>query len=96
MKDLKLIYSRNPIFRKCPECKAPNVLHRSRARSMFEQAIKRFTFFNIYRCKNCGWRGYLSSLTITKVSLKNLGIYLILMSIAFLIISFVLSKFLIK
>ncbi len=96
MKDLKLIYSRNPIFRKCPECNMPASLHRSRSRSFIEQALKRFTFFNTYRCRNCGWRGYLSTLTITKDSVKNLAVYTLLVLTSVIIIRFVLTKFLIK
>lgn len=96
MKDLKIIYSVNPVFKKCPECGKVGFLHRSRARTMKEQAIKRFTFWNIYRCKECGWRGYLSNLTITKNSLRNLAIYVVLAGVTAFIVKFVLTKFIIR
>jgi len=94
MKDLKIIYTINPVFKSCPECHAAGTLHRSRARSVFEQILKRISFYNVYRCKNCGWRGYLSTLTITRDSFKNLVIYLTLMGGAAFIIRFIVTKFL--
>jgi predicted nucleic-acid-binding Zn-ribbon protein len=96
MKDLKIIYSINPVFKKCPECGAPGTLHRSRARTFFEQIIKKVSFYNIYRCKNCGWRGYLSTLIITKNSIINLLIYILLILGSAYIIRFVLTRFLLK
>ncbi len=96
MKELKIIYSINPVFKKCPECGAPGTLHRSRARTFFEQMLKKVSFYNIYRCKNCGWRGYLSTLTITKSSITNLFIYTVLVLVSAFVIRFVLTKFLLK
>lgn len=96
MKDLKIIYSINPVFKKCPSCGAPGSLHRSRARTVFEHLIKSISFYNIYRCKNCGWHGYLSTLTITKQSLINLAIYFVLILGSAYLIRFILLRFLIR
>jgi hypothetical protein len=43
---------------------------------MYEQIIRRMTIFKTYRCKECGWRGFRSTVTLTKKSLRQLFIYL--------------------
>jgi uncharacterized protein with PIN domain len=43
----------------CPEC--GDHLHRSRSRSFSEKLIKVFSPFKLYRCHECGWRGWLAS-----------------------------------
>ena len=43
---------------------------------MYEQIIRRMTIFKTYRCKECGWRGFRSVVTLTKKSLRQLFIYL--------------------
>ena len=42
----------------CPACRAGRV-HRSRARSLPERLKKGFTAERLYRCDDCGWRGWL-------------------------------------
>jgi hypothetical protein len=74
----KVLFHRNPQFAKCPSCKAVGTLHRSRAKTMIEQILRRITFLKTYRCKTCGWRGYRSTLILTRKSVKNLVIYITL------------------
>jgi len=95
MRTLKILNVRDPRYSDCPSCKE-NKLTRSRARSNFEQFIKKYTFLNIYRCKNCGWRGKKSNLAITKDSFKAIGLYITLAIVAAMIVRFVLTKFIIK
>jgi len=93
MRELKIIYYKDPAFEKCPEC-GEIKLHRSRSRNVFEKFFKRFTFFKIYRCKGCGWRGYRSTLTITVESFKDILVYVILLAITAVFVLFVIKKFL--
>jgi hypothetical protein len=41
----------------CPRC--PGRVHRSRARGITERIRKGFTTERLYRCEDCGWRGWL-------------------------------------
>ncbi len=93
MRELKVIYYKDPGFEKCPEC-GNITLHRSRSRNLFEKFLKRFTFFKIYRCRSCGWRGYRSTLTLTMGSFKDVFIILILLGITAILVLFVIKKFL--
>ncbi len=88
-----IIVDKNPLFDKCPDCRELGVLHRSRARNTKERIIKSTTFFKLYRCKKCGWRGYRSTLTITRQSVKVLFYYLLLAVFVGFIVRFVLTKF---
>lgn len=93
MVQLKLVINKNPLFDKCPECKEVATLHRSRARNIVESFIKRFTFFKIYRCTKCGWRGYRSTLAFTKASAKTLFFYILLAAVTAIVVRFVIAKF---
>lgn len=42
----------------CPHCGKFGTLHRSRSRNFYEKAVKFFLPFKIYRCSECGWRGF--------------------------------------
>ncbi|MEJ5350487.1 MAG: hypothetical protein WHS65_02730 [Melioribacteraceae bacterium] len=93
MKTFKILISVNPQYSKCPSCKSALTLHSSRARNMREQIIKRITFFKIYRCKECGWRGYMSTYKITKDSLKALLLYSVIILLSAYIIRFIILRF---
>lgn len=75
----KVLIYRNPQFGICPKCKTVSTLHRSRSRNMFEQVVRKTTFLKTYRCKECGWRGFRSTVILTRKSLKTIFIYLVLM-----------------
>jgi len=93
LKSFKILISVNPQYSKCPSCKAALSLHSSRARNMREQIIKRITFFKIYRCKECGWRGYRATYTITKDSIKALLLYAVIILLSAYLIRFMILKF---
>lgn len=93
MVQLKLIFNKNPLFDKCPDCKEVATLHRSRAHNIFEIFVKKFTFFKIYRCTKCGWRGYRSTLAFTKDSFKTLLLYFALAAVTGILVRFVIAKF---
>jgi uncharacterized protein with PIN domain len=42
----------------CPSCKGWHV-HRSKARNVYERLRKSQTDRRLYRCEECGWRGWL-------------------------------------
>ncbi len=42
----------------CPHCGKFGTLHRSRSRTFYERAVKFFLPYKIYRCSECGWRGF--------------------------------------
>lgn len=92
-KSNKVLFRRDPSFVRCPSCASINTLHRSRSRNWREAVIKNISLFKIYRCNKCGWRGYLSTLIITLLSVRNLIIYLLLAIGAGLIVTEVLKRF---
>ena len=57
----KSIVPRQAGAQPCPACKSFNV-HRSMARSTFERFKKLRTDKRLYRCEDCGWRGWLTPL----------------------------------
>lgn len=88
-----LIFRKNPLYEKCPSCSSLSTLRKSSARILRETIIKNFSFWGIYRCKKCGWRGYKSRFLLTTQSLKNGFIYIIIIAIAALIIYEILKRF---
>jgi hypothetical protein len=45
----------------CPKCRTGRV-HRSKARNVFERVQRGLKDARLYRCDDCGWRGWLTSL----------------------------------
>ena len=46
-------------FVSCPHCGRVGTLHRSRSRNFREKLIKFLLPYKTYRCKECGWRGFI-------------------------------------
>jgi predicted RNA-binding Zn-ribbon protein involved in translation (DUF1610 family) len=67
---------------KCPSCKNESTFRNSRVRNTKEKIIKAITWFDLYRCKKCGWRGWKSNYKFNAQSLKKLLLYFLLMMIA--------------
>ncbi|MFA7228990.1 MAG: hypothetical protein WC061_08140 [Melioribacteraceae bacterium] len=93
MPALKVFIPFNPLFGVCPECSRTGTLHKSRSRTMTEQIIRRVTFFRTYRCKECGWRGYRSTIITTKKSYRTIAVYLLLIAFTAVIARFIISRF---
>lgn len=93
MKKLEILVHRDPQFAKCPGCGKTAYLHRSRARNMKEQIIKKLTFYRIFRCKECGWRGYIPSITFSRNVWKALVFYLALIFITAYVVKVIITKF---
>lgn len=92
MKQLKVIINKNPLFEKCPECGKYGTLHRSRTRNLWENILKATTIIRTYRCKQCGWRGYRSLITVTTRSFRVLLIYLFVILIVAYIVKNVVAR----
>ncbi len=88
-----LIFKKNPIYEKCPSCTSIGSLRNSHSRTIWEKTIKNVTPFGVYRCKKCGWRGYRTKFILTKKSLKNAILYMILVLISAFIINQILKRF---
>ena len=92
----KVLVNMNPQFGKCPQCKSVGTLHRSRTKNMYEQIIRRTTFLKTYRCKECGWRGFRSTLIFTRKSIRHIIIYSIIIIITALIARYLILNFALK
>ncbi len=93
MRNKRNIFRKNPLFGKCPSCGAYNTLHRSHVRNLSERLIKNITPYRKYRCGKCGWRGYISTLDLSKGSLKLLIFYGGLMAVVAWLVRMILNKF---
>jgi hypothetical protein len=82
----------NPQFGRCPKCKSIGHLRRSRSHNMWEQIVRKTTIMKLFRCQECGWRGFRSTLIITKKSFKTIFLYLILILVTVIVASFVIRK----
>ena len=67
-------------------------IRRSRSRNAFESFIKMTKLFGIYKCRECGWRGYLSRYTLNKYSFITGGFYFVLIVFVAYIITKVLKR----
>lgn len=93
MKSKRILVNKNPAYEKCPSCHKANVIRRSRARNNKEKLVKAFTFYRMFRCTSCGWRGYRSTITITIGSLQRLMMYIASLLILGFIILEILKRF---
>ncbi|HMN48613.1 MAG TPA: hypothetical protein PKD67_05730 [Ignavibacteriaceae bacterium] len=76
MKNYKAIIKKDPILEACPSCGASNTIRRSHSRNIKEKLISHLTIYKTYRCKKCGWRGFLKTITVGTSTLKVVFIYL--------------------
>ena len=94
MLDAKIFVQRDAAFTKCPDCKKSGFLRKSRSRSIFESIVKKITFFKVYRCRQCGWRGYRSTLVFSFESFKTLVIYIAIALVCAFAVKFIINRFL--
>lgn len=76
MKKVRALIKRDPLFEKCPSCKLTGTLRKSHSRNNLEKIINHFTIYKTYRCKKCGWRGYLKTLSFTTATITAILIYI--------------------
>jgi len=89
-------FKRDASFDKCPKCKSVGKLRRSRAKSPFEQGLKKTGIINYYRCRECEWRGSRLNIGMGKITYKTILLYLFLMLATALIVKFIIEKFAMK
>ena len=53
----------------CPECDSQ--VRRSRVRGMGERLLKALSPYRVYRCRECGWRGWLSEQARPRTNWRN-------------------------
>lgn len=94
MKNKNVLIKRDPLLSKCPECGELESLRRSHSRNLKERFFNHYTIYKLYRCKKCGWRGYLKTLTLSTFTFKVLLLYAGLIIITAIITYKVLSMFL--
>lgn len=94
MSGSNILFKKDPVFQKCPDCKTAGSLRNSRSRSFFETVVKKITFFKIYRCRQCGWRGYKSTLAFTFASFKILLLYFLIALICGFAVRMIINRFL--
>ncbi|WP_337872383.1 hypothetical protein [Ignavibacterium sp.] len=82
----------NPSFSGCPSCKEMNTLKKSHSRNTKEKIINGIGIYHTYRCTKCGWRGYLTLVSLTLHSFRKLLIYLSLLIISIFITYQILTK----
>jgi hypothetical protein len=87
---------KDSLFDQCPKCSSAGSLRRSRGRNVLEQAVKKSGFLNIYRCRECGWRGIKAHFSLRSISFKKILFYIFLMLVSAYIIKYLLLKFIIK
>jgi predicted RNA-binding Zn-ribbon protein involved in translation (DUF1610 family) len=57
----------------CPKCASPHV-HRSRARNAVERLRRDWKHERLYRCDDCGWRGWLMPLAFGAASTEPVAV----------------------
>ncbi|MCX8104282.1 MAG: hypothetical protein N3D80_00235 [Ignavibacterium album] len=85
MERLAVLWKRNPTLGSCPSCNSYNTLKKSHSRNSKEKFINRTGIYHTFRCSKCGWRGYLSTLSLTLHSLRAMAIYFIILLVTVLI-----------
>lgn len=89
-----ILVKRDAVLQKCPDCKTVGSIRISRSRNLVESIIKRITFLRIYRCKQCGWRGYKSTHVFTYESFKTLMLYIAIALICGIAVRMIIKRFL--
>lgn len=57
----------------CPNC--GESAYRSRSRNFRESLVKRVTSLRLYRCHDCGWRGYAAPSRIRVGKINHKAVY---------------------
>ncbi len=92
MKKLRILVRKDPTFGSCPKCEANFQLKKSRSRSIWETIVKNTTFYKTYRCKECGWRGMISTIRFANNAFLGIIVYGFLLALLVFLIT-VLANF---
>lgn len=78
----------------CPKC-GEHALHKSRSRSHLEVLFKKISMFRLYRCHECGWRGWMSKRrAVGKKSFFKIILFYLAVIIGATIVGIMLGNFL--
>jgi hypothetical protein len=89
----RVLIKKSPVYSACPSCRSFNTIRRSSSRNGWEHFVDHVTFYRMFRCKKCGWRGYMSTLTITSKSIKTVLLYLFLGLASAFVVREILKRF---
>ncbi|MGB9599946.1 MAG: hypothetical protein ACP5KG_12275 [Myxococcota bacterium] len=70
---------------RCPACGNQEKVHRSHSIYFWERIVKLFSNYRLYRCHNCGWRGWLHQQTGNQLKRISLGQIFIFFMLGFLL-----------
>ena len=93
MSSSNVLFRKDAVFQKCPDCKTVGHVRISRSHNFIEYWVKKMTCLNIYKCKQCGWRGYKSYMVFTAESFKVLRLYVLAALICGFIVRIFLASF---
>jgi ssDNA-binding Zn-finger/Zn-ribbon topoisomerase 1 len=91
---LKIFFKAFPETSKCPSCRKIGTIRRSRARNFYESVVKSSGLANVYKCRECGWRGTMRKYTVNRYSFITLVFYgVLIVSVAYIIIQILKKNF---
>jgi hypothetical protein len=91
---LKVFYKTYPETSRCVSCSKIGRIRRSRSRNLLESLIKMTNIWGIYKCRECGWRGIKSKISMNSNSIFTLILYLIIIvSVAYILIKILNKNF---
>ena len=91
---LRIFFKAFPETSRCPSCGKIGTIRRSRAKNVFESAVKFSQVANVYKCRECGWRGVLKKYMVNKYSFITLAFYIVLIfSVAYVIRQVLMKNF---
>jgi len=91
---LRIFFKTFPETSKCPSCGKIGTIRRSRTKNFFETSVKLSRVANLYKCRECGWRGMLKKYTVNKYSFITLIFYIVLVvSVAYVIRQVLMNNF---
>ncbi|HWA07061.1 MAG TPA: hypothetical protein VG961_10985 [Ignavibacteria bacterium] len=91
---LRIFFKTFPETSKCPSCGKIGTIRRSRTKNFFETSVKLSRVANLYKCRECGWRGMLKKYTVNKYSFITLVFYIVLVvSVAYVIRQVLMNNF---
>jgi predicted RNA-binding Zn-ribbon protein involved in translation (DUF1610 family) len=91
---LKIFFKAFPETSKCPSCGKIGTIRRSRTRNFLETAAKSTGVVSIYKCRECGWRGFLKRYMINRYSFFTVIFYgILILSVAYIITQILKKNF---
>ncbi len=91
---LRIFFKTFPETSRCPSCNKIGTIRRSRTKNSLESFVKFTRLANLYKCRECGWRGILKKYMVNKYSFITLFFYIVLVvSVAYVIRQVLMNNF---